>query len=707
MNSCQENRKPIENKGEFGKYFDSETDFTCGCCAFHFDDVVLMHSHMRDHVEGGSYNYNHMIRTAFPVSLPKDASTQTCDSDASEENNERVSLTKPVKIKLLLQGFDDKHSGQNEGSSAVIDEELKAEISDVDAEDDYGLFENNDTQGNYRAPGELDTDGRQNAFKSFSTAIVPQQDSEYSNTIVIAVNGTDPTQHTQQNEVNVRQLRSSRKHVKTGFGKEHNKYNCDVKDDIKSEIEEVKDPHAKVECGICGKQVKRMNLRKHRRWVHERERIMDRGPVDCEQCGRSFPKLRNLVMHRKTHKGKHLICCHCNEQFSTHKKLIAHIKEHSSDKISETQENTISDDVVPPVSEKDLVFDGIENTTDKICKEESVQEFSEESVAHNSADKGQNYQPNHQTDNYLNSGDTNVNALNSGTGDAQVNDNTQVNDLNSGNTQVNDINSDDMKVNCELCGAVTKRKYLRRHCVRFHNEPMRQRGKKRLLVDTRHDKVECPLCGKVLKKMNLRKHHRKVHEKEKDTGPAICEVCGKISLNAQNLAKHKKVHTDKYLTCRQCGYLSSTHEEFQVHLKKHRVARTYPCNVCDMVFSLSAGLSKHMRRVHMGEKRYFCEICSKGFYSKEHLENHRAIHFEATLSCLYCDRKFKDPNSKKRHEKIHLGIHPYVCYICSHSFVQSGCYKSHMLKKHSVDNQRAMNIHKEQKAFPVTQIEKM
>lgn len=334
-------------------------------------------------------------------------------------------------------------------------------------------------------------------------------------------------------------------------------------------------------------------------------------------------------------------------------------------------------------------------------------------------------------------------------------------------TKENKLDIENAKVKCEKCEALIVNKYMKKHLIRFHNEPKKQKspGKKTKPVKTsdlkdiiekakldettylkdtsknpklgkahsqtdgseklKLDKdskqnIVCETCGKQVKtRKNLRRHIKSVHEKalpkfecEKcgkkvqnlkvhvqnmhenyiPRGPAICETCGKVYPNTLSLARHKIVHTEKYLTCRYCSYLSSTHEEFQAHLKVHRRAKTYTCHVCNAVFNTPGNIHKHIRSIHMGERRYFCDVCNKGFYTKGHLQAHRAIHFEPTLKCSFCDRLFKEAGSKRIHERIHKGDQRYRCHICDHGFVQSGCYWSHMLKRHSIPKEEAMII---------------
>lgn len=230
---------------------------------------------------------------------------------------------------------------------------------------------------------------------------------------------------------------------------------------------------------------------------------------------------------------------------------------------------------------------------------------------------------------------------------------------------------------CETCGKHVKTiKYLRRHIKNVH--------------ETDQPRFECEICGKKVK--NLKIHVQNMHVNYIPRGPAICETCGKVFPTTKSLARHKIVHTEKYLTCRYCSYLSATHEEFQAHLKVHRLAKRYPCHICKAVYNTPGNIHKHIRSVHMGERRYFCEVCNKGFYTKTHLQCHRAIHFEPTLKCSFCDRMFKEAGSKRIHERIHKNDQRYRCHICNHGFIQSGCYWSHMLKRHSIPKEEAMVI---------------
>jgi len=72
-----------------------------------------------------------------------------------------------------------------------------------------------------------------------------------------------------------------------------------------------------------------------------------------------------------------------------------------------------------------------------------------------------------------------------------------------------------------------------------------------------------------------------------------------------------------------------------------------------------------------------------------------ATHFEATLKCQYCARKFRDKCTLMKHERTHTGIKHYQCHICEHAFNQCTPFYVHMEKKHDIERDKikaVMNI---------------
>ncbi|XP_034410735.1 zinc finger protein 436 [Cyclopterus lumpus] len=98
------------------------------------------------------------------------------------------------------------------------------------------------------------------------------------------------------------------------------------------------------------------------------------------------------------------------------------------------------------------------------------------------------------------------------------------------------------------------------------------------------------------------------------------------------------------------------------------------------------GLARRMRtpwRSGVGEKRFNCTFCDKGFVRfsqlKEHLRSHTG---EKPFSCLQCGRSFTKQCNLIRHAVVHSGEKPYECSLCGKCFTQRSSLKSHQKTAH-------------------------
>ena len=70
-------------------------------------------------------------------------------------------------------------------------------------------------------------------------------------------------------------------------------------------------------------------------------------------------------------------------------------------------------------------------------------------------------------------------------------------------------------------------------------------------------------------------------------------------------------------------------------------------------------MTYHMRSKHMSneEKPYRCDVCGKGFVSRNTLDEHNNIHTGAKpFKCKYCPSAFASRGTHAMHQKGHLGI---------------------------------------------------
>nr|XP_014096605.1 zinc finger protein 2-like [Bactrocera oleae] len=192
----------------------------------------------------------------------------------------------------------------------------------------------------------------------------------------------------------------------------------------------------------------------------------------------------------------------------------------------------------------------------------------------------------------------------------------------------------------------------------------------------------CSFCPRVLStKRAVQIHERKQHlHIEPDLKE--CSFCQK-KFDKAYLRKHiENVHIgERKFKCDICGNMYKTNDNVMRHRLLHTKDRNHPCPVCDKRFTEKSELKVHMR-LHTGEKPYACHLCDRRFRIRVHLTYHLQQHARIKHKCNVCGKEFKHGKSLRNHFYVHTNIMPYTCSVCGYGSVKRDYFVKHMLNKH-------------------------
>lgn len=158
----------------------------------------------------------------------------------------------------------------------------------------------------------------------------------------------------------------------------------------------------------------------------------------------------------------------------------------------------------------------------------------------------------------------------------------------------------------------------------------------------------------------------------------ICDECGFKDKVDMFISRE-----DSSSGCPKCAYM----KEKSLSPEK---PKTYDCEVCTKSFRCRGHLNRHLL-THYGSKPFACEECDSRFNQKSSLRTHMLIHDKANpFSCTWCGQHFRHKQTLTNHIiGVHgvesNGAHIYECDKCKKRFVQKGKldrhYRSHSGEK--------------------------
>ncbi|XP_059470368.1 zinc finger protein 569-like [Neocloeon triangulifer] len=216
-------------------------------------------------------------------------------------------------------------------------------------------------------------------------------------------------------------------------------------------------------------------------------------------------------------------------------------------------------------------------------------------------------------------------------------------------------------IECLICRApLTSKDHLMKH-----------------MHDVHKLKQQCMYCGEQFQYTTEVSTHKNLHPESRHY---MCLFCDERFATMVQLDKHQNLlHRDP--KCNVCGKEILDRRKLREHELRHH-KELNPCTLCERIFKTSSGLKNHMA-THTGEYKYICDICKKGFCSRnifrEHVNNHLEYP-EMLYKCRYCDKQFSYQGSWWIHEKWHKNPFPYQCKLCGKRLRHSSILATHMRK---------------------------
>lgn len=256
---------------------------------------------------------------------------------------------------------------------------------------------------------------------------------------------------------------------------------------------------------------------------------------------------------------------------------------------------------------------------------------------------------------------------------------THVEDLDEHDKRVKK-NSNPCKRTCPLCSKVFKTiREMKTHMKEVHLDEVYCCGtcEEVFLEDTQRQEHElthttdrpheCSYCKEKFRSPTDLRYHTMNHTNDH---PFRCSECGKGFPKKYALQEHMLRHTsDKAFVCGLCPSRFHTKGELKKHMVTHTLERSHVCDICGNRFTTNASMMKHVRRVHTGERRFHCNLCTLKFDNAYLLKRHMRTHTgEKPYKCAYCDRAYAQSNDLVKHSKTHVGENPYACDRCDAAF---------------------------------------
>ena len=186
----------------------------------------------------------------------------------------------------------------------------------------------------------------------------------------------------------------------------------------------------------------------------------------------------------------------------------------------------------------------------------------------------------------------------------------------------------------------------------------------------------CPKCGFIFStEENLQIHLKNIHSKTSALNPAYDET------RTDHKAKKEYI-----FQCEESPHESRDKILLKQHVKEaHLKIKNHACDICQASFSRISSVKRHVESVHLKVKDHACPICKASFSQKSKMNTHiKAVHEKIKDNvCDICDKGFSRKLELRRHiERVHMGI-GHQCDLCKKSFSSVQLLRVHIKSEHN------------------------
>lgn len=214
---------------------------------------------------------------------------------------------------------------------------------------------------------------------------------------------------------------------------------------------------------------------------------------------------------------------------------------------------------------------------------------------------------------------------------------------------------------------------------------------------------QCGHCQKVFPNTSkLHKHQQTIHSASSSNAPFKCDHCKKTFSSKFKLVRHSLIHSDRRpFSCTVCNRTFHRKDHLKNHCKVHDHSKElYVCGKTDCKKEYTSHLSykKHLALHAAEEGNLNCQLCHKGFRTKDEVLMHLKVHAgsrpvknpeEKKYRCESCDRRFFTRKDVRRHEVVHTGMRDFLCQFCPERFGRKDHLIRHIKKLHYQQQQAA------------------